>query len=235
MINAEVNTGIREEPSYKYLKELMLNKYSLDLVSDKKVFKEEILKLYNIKDWTWLDELDFGEFKLIGSDRFILFFVDLIKHFKFNLKDIEGKRILDIGPASGGTSLLFLALGAKDVIAVEANAFNVKRMEFLSRSFNLNLHPILTPFEDFECDDKFDFINCYGVFYFIKGQKKSLSKMRDMLNSTGKLFIETKTNEEKGNVKSEKFEEWLTEANFKFEWVYYAVRSFFIAMAKENK
>jgi len=223
---------IREEPLYKNLKKLMFDSYSLNLISNKDEFKEEILKLYNIKDYVWLDELDFGDFKLSGSDRYIIFFVDLVKHFKFNLEDIKDKRILDIGPSSGGTSLLFLALGAKEVITVEPDCYNISRMKFLSKSFNLNLYPKQLTFEKFEDKDGFDFINCYGVFYFIKNQKMALSKMYNLLTPNGKLFLETKTNEEPGNVKSKELEQWLTNINFKFEKVYYHVRSFFIAKQK---
>jgi 16S rRNA G527 N7-methylase RsmG len=107
-----------------------------------------------------------------------------------------------------------LALGAKEVVSVESLFAYTYRMNFFAESFNLNLQVINSRFEKFETENKFDFINCYGVFYFLKNQEQMIQKMYKLLNKNGYLHIETKIQDQEGNVKSAQLTEWLLNSNF---------------------
>ena len=85
-------------------------------------------------------------------------------------RDLTGKRILDIGCWTGGTTLLLAAMGA-EVIAIEEVKKYVDASNFLKESFALKnvtfLHSSLYKFTDEEYFGAFDYVLFAGVVYHL--------------------------------------------------------------------
>ncbi len=148
----------------------------------------------------WGHNHDFGRnFKLEGKmkERHI----DIIASFMDNYglpHDLEGKKILDIGVWTGGTSLLLTALGA-EVYAIEEVDQYAATVNYLAwafgienqlRCFSMSLYEFLPMFAN-----EFDYIIYSGVIYHVTDPLISLRMIFTALKDGGSVFIETLGND----------------------------------------
>jgi SAM-dependent methyltransferase len=205
----------RELPSYAEFAGLMSRYQTKDLVNiGRDEFKKTIDSFLALRDasmegfadaarqrdlsvqFHWGHDHDFGDFALKGrmADRH----VHLLAIFRDRLKalpaSLQGKRVLDIGCWTGGTSLLFCALGAQ-VVAIEEvrkytdclsylkRAFNVERLD----ARNLSLYECTAP----EYQDAFDIVFFAGVLYHISDPVLALRITFNALKDGGTCLVET--------------------------------------------
>lgn len=144
----------------------------------------------------WGHNHDFGEFQLAGrmETRHLsipAFFKD---EFQALPDDLSGKKILDIGVWTGGTSLLLCALGA-EVVAIEEVKKYVLAVEFLKNAFdirnltviNKSLYDLNTP----EFFDRFDYILFSGVIYHVTDPVLAARIAFNALKDGGRCLVET--------------------------------------------
>jgi SAM-dependent methyltransferase len=144
----------------------------------------------------WGHDHDFGAFTVPGrmGDRHITLLATFIDELDVLPRDLTGKRVLDIGCWTGGTSLLLSAMGAK-VVAVEEVKKYVDCLNYLKGSFDVrNLEPVNLSL--FECvgpgfDDRFDFVIFAGVVYHVTDPILALRVTFNDLVDGGRCLVET--------------------------------------------
>lgn len=108
--------------------------------------------------------------------------------------DLSGKKVLDIGVWTGGTSLLLVAMGA-EVLALEEVVKYSDTVNLLAHSFGVqdrlkcipqSLYETLPEFVDY-----FDYIIYSGVIYHVSDPLLSLRLAFSALKNGGDLFLET--------------------------------------------
>lgn len=217
-------TKYRKLPSYKYLEKAM----SFYTVSNLKnvspeVFKRKIIGFLSKEDYVvegyksprkqrdlsvkfhWGHNHDFGDFYLEGKMannhlNLIATFIDVFKSLPVSLK---GKRVLDIGCWTGGTSLLLCKMGAA-VTAIEEVRKYVDCLKYLKKAFGIkNLTPLNKSL--YECttekfQDKFDFVLFAGVLYHVTDPVLALRTTFNSLKMNGKCLLETASINTKENI-----------------------------------
>jgi 2-polyprenyl-3-methyl-5-hydroxy-6-metoxy-1,4-benzoquinol methylase len=199
------------------VKNLMKN-YTVDNLKgiSKEEFEKKINQLFEIYDYeaegytkndlsrqrglsinfTWGHDHDFGDFQLEGrmGDRHIQLLNRFCNLFDKDLEYFKGKRVLDIGCWTGGTSLLLAALGA-EVYCVEEVTKYSKTVEFLKESFALeNVHVLnknLYELNDDQFMEKFDVIYFPGVLYHLSDPLIALRILYNCCKIGGFMFLET--------------------------------------------
>lgn len=204
-------------PSYVYYSNLMQNYQVKDLVNtDPKSFKQKILEFLKLIDYKmedfddpamqrdlsikfhWGHNHNFGTFSLNGRlgnrhIRILSAFKDKLNAFP---KSLEGKKFLDIGCWTGGTSLILCALGAEVLAIDEVNKY-IESLKYLKYAFdikkltpkNLSLYECTLP----ELQDSFDFVLFAGVLYHVSDLIIALRILFNCLNDGGKILLETAT------------------------------------------
>lgn len=202
-------------PSYSYLESLMSNYQVKDLVDvDHKSFKRRIDEFLQLQDhemegfkdpdkqrdlsikFHWGHNHDFGDFQLKGrmGNRHNSLLAIFIDKFKVLPKSLDGRRVLDIGCWTGGTSLLLSAMGAH-VVAIEEVKKYVDCLNYLKYAFNINrVEP--KNLSLYECtvrefQDSFDFVLFAGVLYHLTDPILALRIIFDCLKDGGYVLIET--------------------------------------------
>lgn len=144
----------------------------------------------------WGHTHDFGD-GIVYEGRMGWRHIDIVSRFidDFGLpRDLRGKRVLDIGVWTGGTSLLLVAMGA-EVVALEEVAKYSAAVNFLSRSFGIEERLRCMPRSLYEAlpmfSDDFDFILYSGVVYHVSDPLVSLRLAFSALRDGGTAFIET--------------------------------------------
>lgn len=146
--------------------------------------------------FAWGHNHNFGDFRMVGrmGDRHIRMVAAAINHGVLD-KDMSGKKVLDVGCWTGGTSLMLKALGA-DVVAVEeahkyanvvnymATAFDVEGLKALPASF-------YQVWDNPDFQDEFDVVFIPGVLYHVTDLIVFLRIAFNALKDGGKIFIET--------------------------------------------
>lgn len=142
--------------------------------------------------YVWGHNHDFGSFSLKGDmkDRHIDILADFIDSFGLSW-ELSGKKILDIGVWTGGTSLLLAALGA-EVTALEEVVKYSNTVNYLAAAFGLsNLHCEPISLYDLDIHDTYDYVIYSGVIYHVTDPVLSLRILFNSLKDNGCIFIET--------------------------------------------
>lgn len=145
----------------------------------------------------WGHDHDFGAFRLEGQmlDRH----VKLMERFG-ELLDLEGlvkgARVLDVGPWTGGTSLILAAMDARAVLAVEEVRKYVSAIRVLAEAFDIRTLEVLrmSLFELLELrssTETFDVIHCSGVLYHLTDPLLGLRILYHMSHPGATLLLET--------------------------------------------
>jgi len=120
--------------------------------------------------------------------------IELITYFMDNFglpHDLSGKKILDVGVWTGGTSLVLSALGAQ-VTALEEVVKYSNTVNYLALAFglsNLECKPI--SLYEFDVNDTYDYVIYSGVIYHVTDPVLSLRILFNSLKDNGRIFIET--------------------------------------------
>lgn len=194
------------------LKEIMQQKLRIDNVLEdrRESFESDIRKFLNTVDYkqegytdytkqrdfsvryTWGHNHDFGTFSLRGAmgDRHIDILADFVDRFGLPL-DLGGKKILDVGVWTGGTSLILSALGA-EVTALEEVVKYSDTVNYLADSFGLGRLEC-KPISLYDLNDRYeyDYVIYSGVIYHVTDPVLSLRILFNSLRDGGKLFVET--------------------------------------------
>ena len=144
----------------------------------------------------WGHDHDFGDFKIPGrlGKRHLTMPANFVDHFKVLPIDLTGKRILDIGVWTGGSSLLLCALGA-EVVAIEevkkyADAVDLLKLAFDIKKltvFNKSLYDLNDP----QFFDQFDYVLFAGVLYHVTDPVIALRIVFNCLKDGGMCLIES--------------------------------------------
>lgn len=144
----------------------------------------------------WSEDHDFGDFTVTGmstnrSTWLLSTFTDQLSELP---RDLSGKRVLDIGCWTGGTSLLLARMGAS-VVAIEEVKKYVDCLEYLCESFGLsNLEPRNLSLYDLtgeEFQDAFDIVLFGGVLYHLSDPVLGIRITFNTLRDQGKCLLET--------------------------------------------
>lgn len=202
-------------PSYEYLRNLM-NRYQLkDLVNEPaSEFRRKIDSFLSMRDYEgegfkdprkqrdisirfhWGHNHDFGDFQLQGvmGNRHLYILAMFMDRFGHLGKDLRGKRVLDIGCWTGGTSLLLAAMGA-EVVALDEVRKYVDALEYLKRAFGVvNIHPRhLSLYEctDDSLQDAFDIVLFAGVLYHVSDPVLALRLTFNCVRDGGTCLVES--------------------------------------------
>jgi SAM-dependent methyltransferase len=143
----------------------------------------------------WGHNHDFGDFYLEGqmADRHLSILASFMDEFNILPQNLEGKRILDIGCWTGGTSLLLSKMGAEvtaieevkkyaDLVKYLTFAFDIKNLDVL----NLSLYDLKDNYMDY-----FDFVLFSGVLYHITDQILALRLIFNTLKDGGICLLES--------------------------------------------
>lgn len=144
----------------------------------------------------WGHDHDFGNGLFLPGrmrDRHIKIMAGFIDGFGLETT-LSGKKVLDIGVWTGGTSLLLAAMGAK-VIAIEEVVKYCQMVNYLAYAFGIenNLACYPKSLYDFlpQFYDEFDLVVYSGVIYHVTDPLLSLRMIFSSLKDKGKVFIET--------------------------------------------
>jgi SAM-dependent methyltransferase len=147
--------------------------------------------------FVWGHNHDFGTFKLAGrmGDRHIKLFCNYLRNFSLKVEDIQGKDIFDIGCWTGGTSLLFVALGNR-VTAIEEVKKYANVLEYLVNAFGVQKNIAVEAKSLFDCNnnayyDKFDIAHFSGVIYHLTDPVMGLRIVFNSLRPNGICLVES--------------------------------------------
>jgi 2-polyprenyl-3-methyl-5-hydroxy-6-metoxy-1,4-benzoquinol methylase len=144
----------------------------------------------------WGHNHDFGDFALTGRmrDRHAWVLSVFMDQMKALPRDLRGKRVLDVGCWTGGTSLLLVAMGA-EVYAIEEVRKYVEAVAYLKHAFDIrrlevrhmSLYDLTAP----EVQDAFDFTLFAGVLYHVTDPVLALRRVFNALRDGGLCLLET--------------------------------------------
>lgn len=150
--------------------------------------------------FVWGHNHDFGSFDISGLMR--TRHIEIIESFiaAGDLpRDLTGKRVLDVGCWTGGTSLLLVGLGA-EVVAIEEVQKYARVVRFLAASFgiqdqlsvrSMSLYDIAFDQDEEELLESFDFVLFSGVLYHVTDPILALRLLFTTLKDSGTILVET--------------------------------------------
>lgn len=143
----------------------------------------------------WGHDHDFGTFKIQGAMGMRHVSIPAAFATLGAFPDMKGKKVLDIGVWTGGTSLLYAAMGALKVVAVEEVKKYAATVDFLQRSFGIqNLTVLDWSLYELNSEplrDQFDVVCAFGVIYHVTDPIVALRIMFNCLKDGGVLLIES--------------------------------------------
>jgi SAM-dependent methyltransferase len=183
-LRSRLGDPARTLPSYGYLSELM-SAYRVEHLAGPTAesFEARIRSFLELEDhrmegfddpskqrdrsvrFVWGHDHDFGSFVLNGAmaDRHLTLLATFIDRFGALPRRLDGKRVLDIGCWTGGTSLLLSAMGA-EVVAIEEVRKYVEAVAYLKEAFGIDGLEVRNT-SLFECSTD-DFIETFDIVLF---------------------------------------------------------------------
>jgi 2-polyprenyl-3-methyl-5-hydroxy-6-metoxy-1,4-benzoquinol methylase len=144
----------------------------------------------------WGHDHDFGTFAVPGrmARRHLWLLTTFMEQFRALPRTLEGKRVLDIGCWTGGTSLLLAAMGA-EVLAIEEVQKYVDAVTYIKKAFaisNLEVRRLsLYELDGAEFQDRFDYVLFAGVLYHVTDPIVALRLIFNCLKDGGSMLLET--------------------------------------------
>ncbi len=129
----------------------------------------------------------FAEWEFESADRVASYYAPEFDLFK----EMQGKRILDIGAGGGGKSVSYAVRGAKEVVGIDMmEEFVDQAKEFAKEKSVNNCEFILENAEATHFDeDSFDICIMNDVFEHLQNPEKVLKETYRVLKTGGKIFI----------------------------------------------
>lgn len=145
----------------------------------------------------WGHNHDFGAFRLAGRmrDRHLFLMNDFLSYFSLSPEEFSGRRVLDVGCWTGGTSLLLLGMGA-EVTAIEEVAKYAEAAQFLIDSFGLEhqgrvLKASVYELPKLDLHERFDMVYVPGVVYHLSDPVLALRHLCNALRLGGLVLVES--------------------------------------------
>jgi 2-polyprenyl-3-methyl-5-hydroxy-6-metoxy-1,4-benzoquinol methylase len=105
---------------------------------------------------------------------------------------LAGKKVLDIGANDGFYSLAAKIAGAQEVTSIDKDWGTwPKNITFASEAWETALSLVTEDFMEHTTDSKYDVIFFFGVLYHLENVFSCMRKLRDLLTSTGVIYLET--------------------------------------------
>ncbi len=213
--NPAIADSAKSLSSYGHLHDLMKQYQTKDLVNvDADSFLRWIQQLQAACDTTaesartdeiqhpmadrfhWGHRHNFGDFSMPGrmGNHHIAVIATFIDALPALSRSLQGKRVLDIGCWTGGTSLLLAAMGAQ-VVAIEEIKMYADCAEFLCHAFDVQRlevrHTSLFDCTGQEYQDAFDYVLFAGVLHHLSDPKLALRIVFNSLKDGGQCLLET--------------------------------------------
>lgn len=213
--NPAIADSAKTLASYSYLHDLMKHYQVKDLVNvDADSFVQTLQELHTPCEaatestgddqtqhpmaarFHWGHRHNFGEFSMPGrmGNHHIAVVATFIDALPALSPSLQGKRVLDIGCWTGGTSLLLAAMGAQ-VVAIEEIKMYADCAEFLRRAFDVQgleiRHTSLFDCTGKEYQDAFDYVLFAGVLHHLSDPKLAMRITFNCLKDGGQCLLET--------------------------------------------
>ena len=178
------------------------------LVETEDEFKENIERLESIHRFRWNHDMVIADYHTTehtksesGSTFGGFRYVNQIAFFKDYLgwdMELEGKTVLDVGPWSGSSSVIYNELGA-EVDAVEEGPRQVEIIKLFRDSFGVPLNVIEDTLYRIDSKNKYDLISNFGVLYHVTDPLLFLRICYNALKDNGVLLLETMSTNDRPN------------------------------------
>jgi len=133
----------------------------------------------------WYHTIDLGNGRITNG---IYDHRPVLKHYGFP-NNLEGKRVLDVGPADGFFSFQFEKMGAKEVVAIDAyeNPHFIEAKDVLRSKVDYRIIDVY----DLNPKDLgyFDMIFCGTVLTHLSDPFRALSNIRNVMSKDGVFFL----------------------------------------------
>jgi 2-polyprenyl-3-methyl-5-hydroxy-6-metoxy-1,4-benzoquinol methylase len=144
----------------------------------------------------WGHNHDFGSFRMPGlmQDRHIHILAAFMTLHGVPEPRLDGRKVLDIGCWTGGTSLLLAAMGA-EVLAIEEVRKYAECVDYLRHAFAIDNLRVecrsLFSLDEERFFDRFDLVLYAGVLYHVTDPVLSLRIVFNALRDGGQCLVET--------------------------------------------
>jgi 2-polyprenyl-3-methyl-5-hydroxy-6-metoxy-1,4-benzoquinol methylase len=155
--------------------------------------EEELAKQRDLSiKYTWGHNHNFGTWQQPGrmGNRHVNLMDNFTRIFPINLEDFKGKKVLDIGCWTGGTTLILKALGA-EVVACEEVRKYAQTTEYLLQSFGHHDKVIQESLYELDFNEEFDIIYFPGVIYHLTDPVLALRILYNACKVGGTILIES--------------------------------------------
>jgi SAM-dependent methyltransferase len=155
--------------------------------------KEELSRQRDLSiKYVWGHNHNFGPWRMQGrmGNRHINLMDNFCRVFPTNPGSFKGKKVLDIGCWTGGTTLLLKALGA-DVVACEEVRKYAQTTEYLLRSFGFQDKVLQKSLYELDFKEEFDIVYFPGVIYHLTDPVLALRILYNACKIGGTILVES--------------------------------------------